>query len=295
MRFVIRDDDTNYFTSPEELNYCYSAIWHDCPVSISVITHVKGDWKHWVDEIYKSGNKTDWSAWEKDQSVYELGKNTDLVTFIKDKIQTKKVCLTFHAIHHRNEDDFRLGAVKNNYVHGAEFYTTRNLVNEVSNAIQYLNNLFQTEVKVFTPPQNLLSEMGYEAIVKNDLNIIGGGISFLKKEKTLRGILNIFRVGFFKLIRFNKDYPYVLEFKRHKEFIHYYPLYPNTRIESLLIAFENAYALKGDFILSTHYNEFKKSMTYNNSIIMKDVFYEFMDHVKKKKDVSFVTANELFR
>jgi hypothetical protein len=37
MRFAIRDDDTNYFTQPEQLARVYGAVWEVCPVSLSVV------------------------------------------------------------------------------------------------------------------------------------------------------------------------------------------------------------------------------------------------------------------
>lgn len=38
---AIRDDDTNYFTQPEDLVKVYGKVWNKCPISLSVIPFQK--------------------------------------------------------------------------------------------------------------------------------------------------------------------------------------------------------------------------------------------------------------
>ena len=47
MKFAIRDDDTSFFTRPEQLLRVYEGIWDRVPVSLSVVpfhgrTHTEG-------------------------------------------------------------------------------------------------------------------------------------------------------------------------------------------------------------------------------------------------------------
>ena len=47
MKFAIRDDDTSFFTRPEQLLRVYQGIWDRAPVSLSVVpfhgrTHTEG-------------------------------------------------------------------------------------------------------------------------------------------------------------------------------------------------------------------------------------------------------------
>jgi hypothetical protein len=292
MRFAIRDDDTNFFTSPAEIEYCYAEIWDICPPSLSLISHVKGNWRFWVDEIYSSKHHTDWVKWRLDNKIYPISENNALVSFLRRKNKEGKLDLTFHAIHHRNEDDRLPNLKKNNYIYGAEFFTNRNLTKELGEAVKYLQVLFDTTISVFTPPQNLLSLLGYRAVISNKLNIVGGGIPFWKKEKGLQGLINIKKQLEFKIKRV--DYPYILNFKGHKELIHHYPLQPTTRLEYLIEKFNDVYRYNGDFIISTHYIEFERVMIYDHNKKMKEVFYDFLKYVQGHKDVNFVKVSDLF-
>lgn len=281
MRIAIRDDDTNFFTQPEELEACYKDVWTQVPPTLCVISQVKGDWKHWVHQIYKTRHETDWDAWARDNEVYPLANNPSLVQFLSQKIAEGTLDVGFHAKHHRNEDQVLPAGMSNNYVRGAEFFTSRDLTTLISTEVGHLNNLLHTNISVFTPPQNLLSQKGYRAVIQAGLNICGGGITMYKKERTAAGIANLCRQAMFKIKHRGVDYPFVLRFARHNEIVYHYPLQPTTEIKTLIRAFEHVRAFDGDFVLSTHYVEFNYPMTYNNKLTMKDVLHEFLDHVLK--------------
>lgn len=281
MRFAIRDDDTNFFTTPAELEACYHDIWDEIPVTLSLISKVKGDWKHWIDVVYKQRHNTDWNAWRNDDTPHPIEDNAELVTFLKEKTKEHRLDLSFHAKYHRNEDAVQPKDMNNNYVHGAEFYTNRDLTNYIKQEVGHLSHLFQYPITVFTPPQNLLSMKGYEAVIDAGLNICGGGITFHKKEKTPQGLINIAKQGIFKLLHKEADYPHVLHYSRHNEIAYHYPLQPTTRLESLINDFEMVRRYDGDFVLSTHYIEFDYPMVYDESITMKQVLLSFLDHVAK--------------
>ena len=85
MRFAIRDDDTNFFTSPEEIEFCYKHTWDFCPPSLSVIPFVQGNWREWQDEFYSTGKIADWDRWEKDDALHPIHENVKLVEFLKEK------------------------------------------------------------------------------------------------------------------------------------------------------------------------------------------------------------------
>ena len=126
MRFAIRDDDTNFFTDPDELIQAYGQIWDFCPPTLSVITHVKGDWPAWTKKIYQFKHEINWDHWRKDDTVFPLHDNQALVKFLKENLQKEKIDVSFHAVHHRNEDRIMPTSRSNNYVLGAEFFTSEN-------------------------------------------------------------------------------------------------------------------------------------------------------------------------
>ena len=294
MRFAIRDDDTNFFTSPGELEACYHDIWDDSPVTLCLISKVKGDWAKWVHQIYKDKQNTDWDAWTKDDTVYPIENNTELVSYLREKIKEGKVDIGFHAIHHRNEDDMLPSNMTNNYVRGAEFYTNRDLTENIKKEVEHLSGVFSYPITVFTPPQNLLSLKGYNAVLDAGLNICGGGLSFLKKEKSLVGLMNIGRQLSFKLMHRESDYPHVVKYAHHMEAPYHYPLQPGTLLRTLTDAFDMVRRYDGDFILSTHYVEFNYPMVYDETKTMKNIMQDFMDYVSKF-DVERVTLSQLLK
>lgn len=281
MRFAIRDDDTNYYTQPEDLERCYGDIWDDFAPTLSLISKVKGNWLYWVHQIYKDKHDTDWDAWTNDDTIYPIEDNTALIPFIQQKVKEEKLDLAFHAKHHRNGDPVLPEGRSNNYVRGAEFFTTRDLTNEIKEEVAHLEQIFDTDIIVFTPPQNLLSPMGYQAVLNAGLNLCGGGIPFYKKEKNAKGIANIIKQLSFKLLHRDADYPKVLKYNNHNEVAYHYPLQPNTRLDTLIYDFEMVRKYNGDFVLSTHYVEFDYPMVYDETITMKKVLMDFLDHVSK--------------
>ncbi|MGN6568632.1 MAG: DUF2334 domain-containing protein [Flavipsychrobacter sp.] len=294
MRFAIRDDDTNFFTTPEELEACYGNIWDQFPVTLCLISQVKGNWKHWVHQIYKDKHETDWVAWNSDNTPYPIKNNEALVSYLKNKIQEGKVDLAFHAKYHRNGDEQLPTERNNNYVRGAEFFTNRDLTNYIKDELASLNETFNYPISVFTPPQNLLSEKGYKAVINAGLNICGGGITFYKKQKDIPGLINIGKQFGFKLMHRDDDYPYVLNYGDHSEIVYHYPLQPGTPLKQLIDAFEKVRRHDGDFVLSTHYVEFPYPMVYDPTITMKQVLEQFLEHVSKY-NVQKLTLSQLLK
>ncbi len=294
MRFAIRDDDTNFYTSPEELEQCYNDIWSDIPVTLCVISQVKGNWKKWVHEIYDQKHQTDWNAWANDDVPHPIDDNRELVNYLNEKIKDGRVDIGFHAKYHRNGDDVLPENMSNNYVRGAEFYTNRDLTQYIKNEVDHLNSLFNYPITVFTPPQNLLSKQGYNSVIKAGLNICGGGITFYKKSKNLKGLINIGKQLYFKLLHGDADYPYVLDYGDHTEIPYHYPLQPGTPLRLLTDAFEMVRRYDGDFVLSTHYVEFNYPTVYNKKLTMKNVLEEFLHYISKY-DVKKVSLSEMLR
>ena len=54
MLFAIRDDDLNYFYNPNDIERWYHGIWDKCPISMSVVPFIKGNWPKLVAEAEKN-------------------------------------------------------------------------------------------------------------------------------------------------------------------------------------------------------------------------------------------------
>ena len=143
MKFALRDDALNFFYSPEDIQKNYKDIWDICPVSMSVVPFIKGDWPNLVKENEIRGPgimEPDLiESIINDNEIHPLDANNELVDFVKEKIIEKKIYLTIHGIHHRNEDP-EIPQLTTNFGIGAEFYTCRDLTEPLHEAILYIEN-----------------------------------------------------------------------------------------------------------------------------------------------------------
>lgn len=286
----IRDDDTNYFTNPEELNFAYGDIWGKCPVTLAVVPYIKGNWKYWVTEIEKNNGMIDWEAYRNDDQIFPIGENKVLVNFLKEKIKEKKISVSIHGIHHRN-NDAELPKIKNNYAGPAEFVTIMNLKKQLLEAKLYLEELLNTSINSFVAPQNILSKQGLKAVSENKLNIVRNNyfpIYPVFDHITIREAIKF--IGF-KIQNRHKTYPYCLNFKNHKEITHYW-IKLNTDLEQLKTQFDFIHLKKGAFILSSHYYGFNQ--TAYNGYTIKENFIKIFDYIESHENISFGSIDEIF-
>lgn len=297
MKFALRDDDLNYFFSPEEIIKNYSGIWEICPVSMSVIPFVKGNWPKHVSEAEERGpgfiNHEILANLKTDNTVHPIGENIPLIQFIKEKIKEKKIYLTIHAIHHRNEDAVT-PQLSGNFGFGAEFYTTRDLSIPLKEAKKYLEHTFDQPIHVFTPPQNSYNSKGLDAIFKNNLAICGD-LPSVKSFNTLKlfGLLNYSKYFAFKL--FNRDIQFPFPIVNDKlKMIGHFRLQPGTDLKKLYADFEAVYKINGVFILSTHSYAFSYKMKCT-TLTMGEALSAFVSFAESKKNIEFVNLNQIFK
>ena len=296
MKFAIRDDDLNYFFDPAKIRNDYKDIWNICPISMSAVPFIKGNWPYWVDKFEKLGpgiiaDDLIKKIYE-DNKVYKLGQNKDLVDFIKDELKKNHIYITLHAIHHRNEDEI-IPQFKNNFGVGAEFFTTRDLTQEVSRSINYLEELFGQKIEVFAPPQNLLNEKGVEAILNNKLAIIGSYPSIKNVNTLIRlGLYQYLKYMFFRLNNKGRSYPYPL-INRKIKIVNHYSLQPSTDLKKLYQHLEFVHKYNGVFILSTHSYGFDFRMRNSNKT-MGQAVKEIIDYASTLKNVQFVNVKDVF-
>lgn len=298
MKFAIRDDDLNYFYTPKFMEDNIGDIWDICPISMSAVPFVKGNWieNTKILETLGSNNvsKEVLNQIQNDNQIYDIANNQELVGYIINKLNEKKIYLTIHAVHHRNEDSI-LPVVGNNFSIGAEFYTDRDLKNDLKNAVEHLEKTFKQEIIIFTPPQNLYSKKGFEAIASNNLNICAYPIQ-LKKDIgdycALYGYLNCIKLVFHKKINKSKPYPYLIKVNS-VSIIDHRSLQPATDVRKLYEDFEYVYSKGGDFVLSTHSYAFNYKMQGSDKT-MGEILREFLLYVNKRKNVKFVSINKIF-
>src|SRR3989344_5257986 len=117
MKFAIRDDDTNFFTKPKELEHIFNRIWNRCPISLAVVPFHSCTKTNQIPKKYWSGNK-----------LFPIDKNNQLIKFLKQKIKEEKIDILLHGYNHKIETNgFEFELNKELYNH----YLTPTNINKV--------------------------------------------------------------------------------------------------------------------------------------------------------------------
>jgi hypothetical protein len=267
MKFAIRDDDTNYFTKPEDLIKIYKNIWDIVPISIAVvpfvhttITCVPPEYKHM-------------------DSHFPIDRNRNLVEFIKKQINDGKVSIMLHGYGHQ--------VYENGYEYDLKDYNT--LYKKTKEGKEYLEKTFGIKIKSFVPPNHALSKEGMKAIVANGLNIVGTASLHKRFTFNQKYIINLTKVLSFRLRHGKRPvrYPYILDFGDHKE-VYCYVITPKTTFEELKEGLYFAHEKNGVFCVTGHISSMPNDR--KTIKIMEDIVKES----KRLPDVEYVTVDQLF-
>lgn len=301
IKFAIRDDDLNYFYTPDFIEKNLSYIMDICPVSMAAIPLVKGNWKRNTEILEAAGpygvTNQMIEAIKKDNNAFNISSNTELIKYVKEKIQEGRISIAIHGIHHRNEDSI-LPHMSNNFGIGAEFETDRDLTIPLQHSIKILENSFDQKIRVFTPPQNSYSLDGALAVFNNKLGMCGylPGVRNWKKFIYLFGVENYLnylnhrmkckKIGFY--------YPYPRLIRSGRGVISdHCALQPSTDAAVVMEKFKRVSDEGGNFVLSTHSYGFNHKMIKSNET-MKCCLLRILDEVSKNNDVKFVKLDEIF-
>jgi len=142
MYFAIRDDDTSFFTRPEELETAFSDI-PLIPVSLSVIPAAAAE--HGTVKPYGDVAATGWGM---------IADNTQLVEYIRSNMERGRYEVLMHGIHHRY---LRQG---DSWIPEMCCMSYDQIRTEFPAMREYLQETFGCEIKTFVAPSN---SMGKEA------------------------------------------------------------------------------------------------------------------------------------
>lgn len=229
--FCIRDDDTSFFTSAEELERAYGDILKWGPVSLAVVPFHRAGTSKAVPEKFRG-------RW----TIHPLHKNRDLVEYLRLKIKQGQFEIMLHGYHHDEP-------------HGRpEFSNGANLTPKIIDARKYLEDLLDTSIRVFVPPHNTIGSEGLAAIARAGLHLGGiGGIRsgwplFSYTSWSLWVRLRIWaKTG-------GPGVPWILDLGNHRE-IAGNPVTPSASFAKNKASLESALRLGGVFCAATHYWE----------------------------------------
>lgn len=259
MKFVIRDDDLNYFSSPEEISRWYSDIFAaGIPVGFSAIPFVRPE-----SDVY-TGNAT------YEDKEYPIGENHRLLEYVRGQS-------LIEVLQHGTTHETKNGIY--------EYQQSALARGEALRGREELERAFGVSVSVFVPPHDWIGTAGIRAVEAANMNVIrgrGAGLrNFVPRFSYLR---NFVRMALFKSFHVMGGgvpaYPYVLNFGKHKEVCSY-------RLEDTDVFEGLDYAHKKDgiFVVVTHlhfYTDEKKERLLH--IIAR----------ARELDAEFVTPSSLF-
>jgi len=258
---AIRDDDTSYWTKPEELERVYNGIWsRDIPVCLSVIPSAV--------RMYNAG---DWyTLYQEVSTEKEIGENTSLVEFLRGLVREDKVEILMHGCNHLyhvstgqldvpatkvNLDKLRTGTknLKLKWIPECLWRDKEDIRKCVSYGKQLLEELFGIQVKVFVPPSNRIGRQAVSEIAKLQLNlsgIIGRGID---RKIGVRYLYYYVYRWAYRLLK-QTPYPFVIDLIDHKELVAH-TLSRRSSLKSLINSLDFCIRNNAPFVLSTHYWE----------------------------------------
>lgn len=269
MKVALRDDDTSYFTAPDQLEAVYRDIWERVPVALAVVPHAAGFADKAIPQQY-------WKAGR----AFPLGENPAIVACLREHAAAGRVTIMQHGFTHED------------FPGGYEFQAAPDIERRLNEGRSYLERLLATRISIFVPPHNALSKRGLAAVGEAGLNLLGSFLSFRPSMRPWDGhtLANWWRVRRYRAAtgRTKADrliYPHVLRYSGHAEF-GCHSLIPGTTVDELVAGFEEARRAGGHFCIATHYWEV--------DTVLKDVLRRVLDHAARCQDVEFVSADRLF-
>ncbi|MCE9585349.1 DUF2334 domain-containing protein [Candidatus Nomurabacteria bacterium] len=262
MKFIIRDDDTNFFTKPQDIENLYSSIFkRNISVGLSVIPFVSS-----LSDVYP------WNISE-EKKEYLVSENIDLVNYINSNI---------------NIDIFQHGCTHEKINNVFEYLQNKNLKIETLRGKEELEKTFKRKVDIFVPPHDQISNNGIIAIENARMNIIRskGSKNFLFRIEYVFVILKMIlhKLNFFNLSSLEMPaYPYIVDCGKHQEA---YSFRVELGLDILKKGLLYAKKINGNFILVNHLH----MMSEEN----KKIFLEIVDYAQEL-GFDFIKPSILFK
>ena len=234
MKFVLRDDDLNYFSTPEEISRWYDDIFAmDIPVGFSAIPLVKPTSDVYTDNV------------SKENAEYPISRNEELVSFVKNN---SRIEILQHGTTHENKVENGRTLFE---------YAGRISRGEATRGREELEHAFGAPVSIFVPPHDWIDSEGILSVEAADMHIIRGRGAGLRNWIFRPAYVAIFfRMLWFRFVYLFSPrngllkvpaYPHVLNFGLHKELCSY-------RLEDadVFAGLEYVHRHNGIFVVVTH-------------------------------------------
>lgn len=198
VRLIIRDDDCNFFTHPEDLEKVYSSI-PDFPVSFAVVPSVT--------DVCGGCPETKGNFVPK-----RVGENATLVNYLKDRFAAGRCDILLHGITHGYK--FRPDGSKIPEMIWRE--GEKDLQETIRLNKTYFESLFAISIECFVAPSNHIMKNGVRAVYENGLNYSGIIPLTFQRDFSVRALSNYAKRIWVRAVK-KLPYPDVLDYKTHKE------------------------------------------------------------------------------
>ncbi|MDB4984645.1 MAG: hypothetical protein JWM20_824 [Patescibacteria group bacterium] len=228
MKFIIRDDDLNYFTKPADIEKWYAGIFsRGISVAFAAIPFIKPS----SDVLCGAPSEPD--------IEYPISGNRELVDYVKNN---KNIEILQHGCIHVTEDGV------------FEYRKHERLFEDTKRGKEELESAFERKISIFVPPHDALSNYGIKAIESQNLNVIRGlgSANFIFRFEYAVAIVKMI---LHRLAFPNKSempaYPFTLDYGKHKE--SYAVRLGEERLDYLLRSLRYANSKRGNFIVTNHF------------------------------------------
>jgi peptidoglycan/xylan/chitin deacetylase (PgdA/CDA1 family) len=269
MHFCIRDDDTSFFTSPDDLERVYGEVTRWGPVSLAVVPFHRAGTSKGVPERFRG-------RW----SVHPLDENRALVDYLRAGVSAGRFEIMLHGYYH----DERHGR--------PEFDEGDDLARRVIDGRRYLEELLGTTIRVFVPPRNGIGRKGLHAIALSKLHLAGtagirrgwsplSGATWalwwrLRRWRT-RGGLGV---------------PWILDLGDHRE-IPGNAVTPVSHVRHNEAVFESTLASGGVFCAATHYWEQSAASVYAGEPTVGEQLQRLIDRAASNQRIVWRSVGDV--
>ena len=230
MKFAIRDDDTSFFTKPQELESAYDFIEKGC-VSLSVVPSTVFTHKNTVFP-YGEGER---------EGYFDIEDNSELIEYLKQKKKEGRYDVLLHGYSHEYKE------IGGKWYSEMQWKDTGRLKEELRDGKTRLERALDCEISVFVAPNNHMGKKGIAAIEELGMNF-SGIIQLFDRKITPRYIINSAKRWSYRLTK-KIQYPRVMNYGKHKELA----AYGMDGKERLIYEYEQCKKKNAPFVIYTHY------------------------------------------
>lgn len=232
MKFIIRDDDLNYFSTSADIEAWYADVFaQGIPVGFATIPFIVPSGDGYPESIPRIDGE------------YPVDENKELVAYIKGN---SLIEILQHGTTHATQ-------------HGLyEYRNPRISRKETMRGRAEIIRAFGVEPRVFVPPHDWIGNNGILSVEAANMDIIRGRGAGLRTWIPRWAYLRIFFIMLMHKLRYAfrhtvPAYPYVLDFGKHKEACSY-----RLEDDDVFDGLDYAHRKNGIFVVVSHLHFFTK-------------------------------------